>query len=60
MHLDERVVLDALDHGADGVLGPFMARNQLGIALQDRSAAEAVLLFDKDGFLAGRCQRMGC
>ena len=59
VHVDDAVVrLDALDHAADGVLGPFAGGHQPGVAGQDRRAAEAVGLVDQHDALPGRGKRV--
>jgi hypothetical protein len=52
MALDERVVLHARHHAADGILRPFAGRHELRIAGKDRRAAEPRLLLDEDGALS--------
>ena len=55
-HVDQFVVLGALDHAADGVFRPLARGHQLGIALEDWCTAQAVFLVNQNALLAECCQ----
>ncbi len=51
-HLDVLVAGHPVHHAADGVLGPFAGRHQLGVAGEDGRPAQPVLLVDQDALPA--------
>ncbi len=56
--VDQFVICRAVHHAADRVFGPLAGGHQLGVALEDRRAAQAVLLFNQDTGLAKGGQRV--
>ena len=51
---DKGILFHSVDHAADGVLGPLARGHQLGIAGQDRGAAQAVHFLDQHDLAADR------
>ena len=54
------VARHAIDHAADCIFSPLPGRHQLGVARQDRCAAERIFLFNQYTGTAYRTQAVCC